>query len=212
MKRNGWYMEFQWGDTNLPVNSIRRNDLGYGGAAVFTQAALGIFLGHGSFGTDPDYSPGSSGSYQTYFRSDADGGDNGWLRMCQFGFGGNLKWMGILACNSLSNYLSMSSVGAIPLDTTHLVCGASTIAALGEDIGAFWAKKMLGRNGESIANAWFDAARTEYSNAIGMTGPYVFCVAGYPECMGDTIKNNTAPSNPSPAPRNLTRVESQVYP
>ena len=105
MIKKGWTLAFNKGDANLSVNSIRRGD--QGGGEIFTQATIGLFLDHGDYGTDPDYSPGSSGSKQTYFRSDADGGDNGWLRMCQFGFGGNLKWMGILACNSLTTYSSM---------------------------------------------------------------------------------------------------------
>ena len=109
----------------------------------------------------------------------------------------------------------MSSAGAIPLKTTHLVCGCSTVADIGEDSGTFWAKKMFGgffTSPESVANAWFDAAREQYSYATNMTGTVSFRVAGYPECMGDTLQNNTAPAAPSPTPGNLTQVTEQVYP
>jgi len=211
MKRYGWKLGTIKGDQALPVNSIRRSDQGYGGGEYFTTATIGLFLDHGDYGTDPDYNPGSSGSDQTYFRSDVDSGDNGWLRMCQFGFGGNLKWMGVLACNSLTTYSSMVDAGAIPLKTTHLVCGASTIAAVGEDIGANWTKNMLKKK-QAITDAWFNAGRSQYQYATNLTGTISFRVAGYPECMSDTVKNNTAPSSPSPAPGNLTVQDSQVYP
>lgn len=117
------------------------------------------------FGTDPDYSAGSSGSTQTYFRIGTDLGDNGWLRMCQIGFGGDLKWLGVLACNSLTTYSSMSSAGAIPLKTTHMVCGMAAIGAVGEEFGEYWAKKMLGgvfKTREKISSAWFDAGHDQY--------------------------------------------------
>jgi hypothetical protein len=214
MKRYGWQLAFEKGDQNLPVNSIRRGD--QGGGEIFTAATIGLFLDHGDYGLDPDYNPGSSGSKQTYFRSDADGGDNGWLRMCQFGFGGNLNWMAILACNSLCdpNFSSMASVGAIPLKTTHLVCGCASLAAVGEDIGAYWAKNMLSFwSPETVANAWFDAGIKQYKYSTNLTGTtIIFRVAGYPECMSDTVQNNTAPTSPSPTPRNLTKIDKQVYP
>jgi len=215
MTQHSWQLAFELNDQNLPVVALRRFDQGYSGSAIFTLATIGLFVDHGDYGTDPDYNPGSSGSKQTYFRSDRDSGDNGWLRMCQFGFGGNLKWMGILACSSLMNYSSMANAGAIPLSTTHLVCGASTVAAVGEDIGAYWTKNMFGRflhTPETIANAWFDAGRAQYSNTTNLTGTITFRVAGYPECISDTIQNNTAPSMPSLAPGNLTKVDSQVFP
>ncbi len=215
MSKAGWKIEYSRSDSLLHANDMRRSDQGYGGSELFTTAEIGLFLDHGSYGTDPDYNPGSSGSYQTYFRCSSDSGDNGWLRMCQIGFGGDLKWLGILACNSLNTFDSMSSAGAIPLKTTHLVCGCATVAAVGEDSGALWAKKMLGgifRSQEQVANAWFDAGHEEYQFATNSTGTIVFRVAGYPECMNDTIKNNTAPTSPSSAPGNLTKVDQQVYP
>jgi hypothetical protein len=211
MKRYGWKLGSIKGDQDLPVNSIRRSDQGYGGGEYFTTATVGLFLDHGNYGLDPDYSHGSSGSKQTYFRSDVDGGDNGWLRMCQFGFGGNLKWMGVLACNSLTTYSSMLNAGGIPLKTTHMVCGTSTISAVGEEIGADWTKNMLKKK-QSIVDAWFNAGRSQYQYATNLTGTISFRVAGYPECMDDTIKNNTEPTSPSSAPGNLTKQDSQVYP
>lgn len=218
MKKGGWKLVYDRSANSTPslhANDMRRSDLGYGGGELFTAANIGLFLNHGSFGTDPDYSAGSSGSMQTYFRISTDSGDNGWLRMCQIGFGGELKWLGLLACNSLTTYSSMANAGAIPLKTTHMVCGTSTVSAVGEDFGAYWAKKMLGgvfKSREKIANAWFDAGHDQYQNATNLTGIISFRVVGYPECMDDTIKDNVAPSNPSSSPGNLTKVDQQVYP
>jgi Bacterial Ig domain len=212
MTQYAWKVGTIKGDADLPVRSIERSDLSIGGGEYFTSSTIGLFLDHGDYGTDPDYNPGSSGSKQVYFRSDVDSGENGWLRMCQFGFGGNLKWMAILACNSVCdpNYSSMKNAGAIPLKTTHLICGASTIAAVGEEIGADWTKNMLKRR-QTIADAWFNAGRSQYEGATNISTT-VFRIVGYPECMGDTVRANTAPSSPSAAPGNLTKQDSQVYP
>lgn len=129
----GWKMEFQNNDDWLSLNSMKRSDLGIGGGQVFTTATIGLFMSHGSYGAEPDFFPGSSGSKQIYFPSSnpSDGTSAAaWLRLCQFGFGGNLKWMAILACNSICdpNYQDMVNKGAIPLKDTHLLCGTATIA------------------------------------------------------------------------------------
>ncbi len=217
MKKKGWKLAFEKADQDLPVNSIRRSDQGYGGSEIFTQATIGLFMGHGDYGTDPDYSAGASGSEQTYFCSSNpnDSGNNVWLRMCQFGFGGNLKWMAILACNSICdpNYSSMLSAGGIPLKTTHLLCGTDSISWMEENIGANWAINMIGKN-QQIVNAWFNAAHDAYKEAQPgvITNTVTFRVAGYPECMTDTVVTNTAPSNPSSAPGNLVEQHQQVYP
>lgn len=218
MKKGGWVKNYNKSNNSTPAlhaNDMRRSDQGYGGSELFTTANIGLFLDHGDYGTDPDDNPGSSGSKQTYFRISTDGGDNGWLRMCQIGFGGDLKWLGLLACNSLTTYSSMASVGAIPLKTTHLVCGTATIAAVGEEFGALWAKKMLGgtfKSKETIVNAWFDAGHDQYAGATNLTATITFRVAGYPECMADSIKTNVAPTNPSATPRNLTKLDKDVFP
>src|SRR6202012_5419854 len=105
----------------------------------------------------------------TYFPSNdpADGaGDNSWLRLCQFGFGGNLKWMAIVACNSICdpNYGNMVSHGAIPLKETHLWCGTTTIAYMGESIASYWGQNMI-KGKETIRQAWFDAGTKQYKGA-----------------------------------------------
>jgi hypothetical protein len=219
MKKLGWKLAFQKFNELLPVQSMRRSDQSIGGGEIFTQATIGILMGHGDYGSDLDYSPGSGGgSYQTYVTSGcpSDGaGNSSWLRLCQFGFGGNLKWMAILACNSLPdpNWNSMLSHGAIPLKETHLLCGTTNIAALGENIAAYWGENMIKKK-QSIKDAWFNAGKAQYKEAApgALTNSIGFRVTGYPECIDDTVATNTPPSSPSPTPGGLTKRDSQVYP
>jgi len=218
MKKLGWKLAFQKFDDLLPINSIRRSDQGYGGGEIYTQAAIGLFMDHGSYGTTLDYNPGASGSYQTYFPSgcSTDGtAESSWLRMCQFGFGGSLKWMAILACNSLCdpNYNSMVSHGAIPLKETHLLLGTASIAWMGENIAGYWAQNIV-KSKQKISTGWFNAASKQYHEAApgAITNTVIFRVTGYPECMDDKVNAYTDPSSPSATPGNLTKQDQQVYP
>jgi hypothetical protein len=214
MKKLGWKLADERHDDMLSVNSIRRADLGIGGGELFTHCTVGLWISHGTYETKPDLAPGASGAMLTCWpSSNPSDASSPWLRMCQFGFGGNLKWMAILACNSLCdpNYGSMVKTGAIPLKETHLVCGTASIAGVGENIGAYWAQNMIKKN-QTIVEAWFNAGRSEYAGTTNLTDPVKFRVAGYPECFSDKITNNTPPSSPSPAPGNLTKQDRQVFP
>jgi hypothetical protein len=163
---------------------------------------------------DPDYNPGSSGSLQTYFRSGnpADSGDSAWIRMCQFGFGGDCKWAAFLACNCLTdpNYGTMKLHGAIPLKTTHLLCGSSTDNVMANDVAGYWAKNMI-KGKQKIADAWFNAGTKAMHGQTSIGETITYRVTGYPECMNDTIANNVAPSPPSPTPGNLTKRDVTVF-
>jgi hypothetical protein len=218
MRKKGWTLAFpQARDGDLSANSVRRSDQGYNGSEIFTQGTIGYFMAHGNYGSDPDYSKGANGGLQTYFPScNPNDASNPWIRMCQFGFGGNLKWMAILACNSLCdpNYADMKKNGGIPLKTTHLLCGTATLSYMAENMGAYWANNMLSKNPQTIANAWFNAARQQYHEPLTspISGTVIFRVTGYPECMNDTVESNTAPTNPKSNPTNLAKQDSQVYP
>jgi hypothetical protein len=213
MHKLRWKIAYDRHDDDLHVSSLRRADLGINGGELATYATVGLFISHGAYGTDQDFAPGGSGAKVTYMGS-GNPGDSGdpWLRMCQFGFGGNLKWMAILACNSLCdpNYGTMVLHGSIPLKETHLVCGTASIAAVGESIGSYWAENMIKKK-QTIRDAWFNAGRSEYTGATTLN-TVKFRVAGYPECLDDTIANNTAPTNPSPAPGGLDKRDQQVFP
>jgi hypothetical protein len=219
MKKRGWTLAFpQKRNEDLSANSVRRSDQGYNGGEIFTQGTIGYFMAHGNYGSDPDYSHGANGGLQTYFPScNPNDASNPWIRMCQFGFGGNLKWMAILACNSLCdpNWQSMKSNGGIPLKTTHLLCGTATLSYMAENMGAYWANNMLDKkNPQKIADAWFNAAHQQYHEPLTtpISGTVIFRVTGYPECMNDKVESNTAPTNPKPNPTNLAKQDGQVYP
>lgn len=64
---------------------------------------------------------------------------------------------------------------------------------------------------QSIAQAWFNAGRTQYSGEI-IDYTIIFRVAGDPECINDSVQNNTAPSSPSSSPGNLIPTDNQVFP
>jgi hypothetical protein len=220
-RNHSWLLVTNKHDNALSTQEMRRSDQNYYGGEYFTQATIGIFLGHGSYGTDPDYSPGASGAKQTYFPSGnindngVDKYGNAWLRMCQFGFGGNLKWMVIDACNGLCdpNFSSMKSKGAIPLKTTHLLCSASTEVDQSDDIEANFVNLILSpTNTVSIPIQWGYAGREAYRGITNITDTVVFRTVGYPECMSDTVQNNTSPSSPSAAPGNLSKLDLQAYP
>ncbi len=219
MRKKGWTLAFpQARNGDLSANSVRRSDQGYNGGEIFTQGTIGLFMAHGNFGSDPDYSKGANGGLQTYFPScNPNDGSNPWIRLCQLGFGGNLKWMAILACNSLCdpNWQDMKKNGGIPLKTTHLLCGAASITYMAENVGAYWANNMLSKKSpQTIANAWFNAAKTQYHEPLTtpIPGTVIFRVTGYPECMSDTVESNTPPTNPKSNPTNLAKQDSQVYP
>jgi hypothetical protein len=175
-------------------------------------------MGHGSYGTDLDYSPGGIGSYQTYMPSGNfnETGDNAWLRMCQFGFGSSLKWMVLDACFTLTdsskhNFSSMVSHGGIPLKETHLICSATTSIDLDATLEQRWATHIL-KDNQTIADAWFNAGYEAYHAGAGNPDTIVFRVAGYSECMSDQVTNNVAPYSPSSAPGSLSKRDYQVSP
>jgi hypothetical protein len=218
MNSKGWICYYNRHDDKLRVQDIRRNDQGYGGSQIFTQATIGVYMGHGSYGINLDYSPGGIGSYQTYMPSgnSSESGDNAWLRMCQFGFGGSLKWMVLDACFTLTdndgNFNSMKNHGGIPLNTTHLICSATTTIDMDNTIEQRWATHIL-KDNQTIANAWFNAGYEAYHAPQGTnTDTVVFRVAGYPECLSDQVTNNVAPSSPSSSPGNLSKTDFQVSP
>jgi hypothetical protein len=216
MQKKGWKTGFKKGSTDFSVNDLKKGSLG--GSDLFGGVNLGLFIDHGSYGTSVEQHSYMSQSKQTYFAS-ANPADASapWIALSEFGFGGagNLKWMAILACNSLrdANYQSIVNHGFFPLTSdNHLLCGLTTIGAVGEDIGKFWAEKMTGgflTSPETIRQAWYDAGHDQYNNATGLTGisSIVFRVAGWDNCLDDTLK-----SPPDSTSGTLDYRDQQVYP
>jgi len=215
MQKKGWKMGFKKGSTDFSVNDLKKSSLG--GSDLFGGVNLGLFIDHGSFGTSVEQHNYMSQSKQTYFASanPADGSAP-WIALSEFGFGGagNLKWIGILACNSLhdANYQSIVNHGFFPLTSdNHLLCGMTTIGAIGEDFGEIWAKKMTGGflvSPETVKDAWFDAGVGQYQYATNLVGTTItFRVAGWDNCLDDTLK-----SPPDSTSGTLDFRDKQVYP
>jgi hypothetical protein len=197
MKNHGWKIGF-----NLPGNQLRKNDLrsaSLGGNEKFGDVNLGLFIGHGTYGTSVDYNTDASESLETYFPSDnpADAGAP-WIRLSECGFGGNLRWVALLTCFTLrdDNYNSMLDAGVLPIPSNlHLLCGSSTICYTTENIGQLWASKMFPRGflwltgAETVENSWYDAGGDAYRGATNITSTVYFRVAGSDNCFGDTLQS-----------------------
>ncbi|MEI9960302.1 MAG: DUF6345 domain-containing protein [Limisphaerales bacterium] len=213
MAKGGWKQGFkkEGADGSLRINDLRRASLG--GNEIFGDVNIGFFIGHGSYGTSADNHSDASGSRQTYFPSDnsADAGAP-WLRLSELGLGGNLRWMAILACNTLrdQNYTSMKNAGVLPIPSNlHLLCGATTICGMNEVVGELWSTKMLGKfftPATTIEQAWYGAGQEAYKNATVFSSPVIFRVAGSGNCFSDTLQSYSEPDG------DITETQSQVWP
>src|SRR5665213_297126 len=145
MRKKGWWgpNSFNLSGATIHVNDLRSASLG--GNEIFGNVNVGLFIDHGDYGTSLDYNADANESYQTYFTSDnPSDASASWLRLSEFVLGGNLRFMAILACNTLrdDNYNSMLNQGALPIgNNLHLLCSASTFVGCG-DVGGLWAYNM----------------------------------------------------------------------
>lgn len=214
MRGKGWWgpNSFNLSGSIIHVNDLRSASLG--GNEIFGNVNVGLFIDHGNYGTSADMNPDANGSLMTYMSSDNPSDRSApWLRLSEFGFGGNLRFMGILACNPLCdpNYNSMLNAGSLPIKSNlHLLCGASTFAACG-DVGGLWAYNMTGgflRPAQTVMQAWFNAGQKQYILLTNWNyGPIVFRVAGQDNCFSDTLKNYQGSTS-----GNIINQDHQVYP
>jgi len=196
MTKGGWKESFRKDDQDLLAIELKRNDLGIGGSNLFNSVNIGLFMSHGCFGTAYDVSPAAAFTLQTYFGVGGSNPPNSWIRLSEFQFGGNLRWMAILACNALrpDNYDDMDWSLVLPIsEDLHLLLSGSTVLCNQPDIGNLWAKKMLGS--KTVAEAWFEAGTKAYQNQPpgSITNVIRFRVAGWPSCFGDRLKSYSAP-------------------
>jgi hypothetical protein len=158
---------------------------------------------HGAYGTSPDYDQpsGANGADQIYFP--IDGRPNGgpsWVRMSEMDFGSpgtdGLKWMAILACNSLRqyNWNNMQYAGGWePFNgNLHLLLGTDSVVKAGLGETTMWAKFMLGldnNTARTVKDAWF------LSGAWLASSPSRYSVAGHNDCQQDMLTgtNGLAP-------------------
>jgi hypothetical protein len=196
MAKGAWQPGFA--EFNGAAHASDLKDQSLGGANIFntSNVSLGWIEVHGAYGTSPDVTTGSE-IEQVYFAIDGrqNGSPSTWVRTSDMNFGSpgasGLKWIAILACNSLRqfNWESMQNGGITPFNgNLHLLMGAdSVINSDGIDI---WPKFMLGLNGrppETIMQAWYDSGGFDDG-----ASPVNFAVAGYDDCQQDLLSGTNS--------------------
>jgi len=210
MTSAAWKLGFHKFDGTLSKGELIRNDLiGYSGSNLFNTVDLGLFMSHGNFGSTLDFSQAAGQSRQTYFAVGGNNPPNSWIRLSDFRFGDKLKWMAILACNSLEEdaYQSMYNKFVLPIgdqnqpwtDQLHLLLGSRTYCAVTPNFGELWAKKMKGglfASAQPVMDAWFnagiDAYRGQPRTGIFANDLY-FKVVGWDTTFGDKLRLYTIP-------------------
>lgn len=209
MRNAGWAMKFNKPDGNLDGMELKRADSGIGGSNLFNQVNLGLFVTHGFYGSTVDYSTTASQSLQTYLLLGGKHPPGSYIRLSEFHFDGDLRWMALMACDSLrwSNVESMKNKGVLPLgNNCHLMLGGGSTIYLTTRIGEIWAKNML-RN-ISVADSWFDAGTAEYLGATTIDHTVKFDIAGWDACFGDFLHSYT---EPDPTFDSIDHIERIVF-
>ena len=213
MKKTAYKQVFNKSGKDTTALELKRNNYGIGGGNLFNQVNIGLFLAHGNYGTELDFSNGTGVSLQTYFHIDGPSNStNQWIRLSEFEFGGDMRWMFLLACDGLrnENYSSMHSKNALPLtETSHLICGATTVLGFTEYLGENIAKELKAK--KTIPRAWYDAGKKTYGEvkAGGITNTYIFRVSGWTSCFSDRIN---AWNDPDTLSDTIDETTEQVYP
>jgi len=190
MQRGTWQSGFIKANGDLHASDLRKASFNGGNVFNTTNVSLGLLALHGAYGTSQDYTTGANGANQIYFPIDGRPTSNpSWVRMSEMDLGSagtnGLKWMGLMACNSLrqQNWNSMQSAGWKPFNgNLHLLLGANSVVDDGNLI--IWAKYMLGLDlnpKETIYNAWRDSA------SFCVHRPVQFAIAGFDDCKQDML-------------------------
>jgi hypothetical protein len=198
MQHWGWTKGFVKADDQLKLSDMQ------GSGTPFNQVNLGVFLGHGTFGTTADQYANSCN--QMYFPITTGTGAQ-WLRMSEMNFGGagtnGLKWIALKACNSLyhADWQSMRYYGIYPYNNNlHLLLGSDTDSATSATLLANWSKYMnFGTSTNysplTVRAAWYQAAQNAYHNVSFPSGTtMVFAVAGDSACHDDMLQTNYPPT------------------
>jgi hypothetical protein len=205
----GYRQKYYANDDNLVASHLRGSF--YGGASKFNNVNIGLLIGHGVFGTTPDFTISASGPLQSYFPI-YQRGDTGydWVRISESDFGGaeptGLRWMGILSCNNMvaSVYDDMYDKEVLPInDNLHLLLGSSSTVYIVSNFGFVYGRALTGANGvprQTVRESWFFAGQQSQSHQISSVKKSVFFrVAGWPACFNDDLVNYSAPDSGNPA-------------
>lgn len=211
MQHWGWTKGFVKADDQLKLSDMQ------GSGTPFNQVNLGVFLGHGTYGTTSDQY--ANACNQMYFPITA-GTSAQWLRMSDMNLGGagtnGLKWIAFKTCVSLypSDWQSMQYYGIHPYNSNlHLLLGSATDSATSATLLSLWAKYMnFGTSTNysplTVRAAWYQAAKDAYRGVQFPSGTVMkFGVAGDSACLDDLLQTNNAPQGSWTYPTPV-----QVYP
>src|ERR1019366_7609669 len=129
MQKGCWDLGYIAHDDGLLLSDLQGSS-----TAFNTNVDLGLLILHGTYGVSPDYVTGRPAN-GIYFAI-AAGASGQYLSMSDMVLGGpsptnGLKWMAILACESLyqANWNSMKSQGIKPYNSNmHMILGCATEA------------------------------------------------------------------------------------
>ncbi len=199
MKKGNWSQGFAKVDNQFTINDLR------GSGTMFNTVKLGLLLLHGTYGTSQDFKANQTD--QIYFPI-TSGHSASYIRASEMSFGNSatngLKWMGILACNSLqhSSWSSMQSLGAVPYNSSlHLILGSDSVIWTEEHVASYWAKYMIvGKTNQtlSVESAWYAAGQDAYAETLfNYTNQMNFAASGDASCRNDTLKTYSNPGGAS---------------
>ncbi len=194
-----------WSSSFVKINDqLSINDLKNSGANAFNNVELGLLLLHGTYGTAQDWT--ENGAQEMYFPITAGQGSQ-YLRMSDMSLGGaatnGLKWMGILACNSMrqSQWGSMRSYHVLPYNNNlHLVLGANSVITTGDHVASYWAEYItrgpdLGQPPMAIESAWYAGAQLAYKETgYHYSNTMYFAASGDANCRSDLLQTNSPPT------------------
>jgi len=216
----GYRTTFYDVDDDLTANDLLGPQ--YGGANKFNNVNIGLLIGHGVYGSTPDFTTSASGPFETYFPIYKSGVNSyDWVRFTQFEFGSpgsDLRWMAILSCNNMieNNYDDMWNKELLPIgDDLHLLLGSSSVIFVVSNFGRQYASALTGLHGitrRSVADAWFYAGTVSQGFQTNLLAKktVTFRVAGWPACVNDDLINYSAPDSGNPA--DIFNINQQVFP
>lgn len=218
MKKYKWKTAFNYGDDRLTASLLRKPS--FGGSNLFNYCNIGLYIGHGIRGANQDFKATPTPSLQTYtpiYKKGVNAYD--WVRMSEFDFGGGpggLRWMGLYACNMLTNdnAQDMYNKGVLPMNPNlHILLAEETSVFMYPEFGAKWASYMNGGEAggkRTVIEAWFLASRDIHKawNPVGHT--VTMTAAYWPDCVNDTLQSYT--DNGSTDPSDILFKHQEVYP
>jgi len=211
----GYHCNFFLRDYGLVASDLRKPSKG--GRSVFNNVNLGLLMGHGTYGTSPDWTISGSGPLQSYYPVYTGANGYDWVRLSEFSFGSSkLRWMSVLTCNNLvdSVYQDCYNKEVLPVNgQLHLLCGAKSYIFLVSNFGSQYSAALTGSAGvarKSIVDSWFYAGtKTQGIQPGGAHMSVDFRVIGWPNCFGDDLVNYQSPNSGNPA--DITFQDAQVF-